>query len=162
MPAEYNPDLDIDNLHITPTPGMPRGEARAQAAAQDVDIVQASMALKEAAFTLGAQMKETFAVADAFITKAVKDSPLATLGGAAGAGFLVGGGLSAPITRSLIRIGLKAGSAYALDMALTALKGAVIPATSNTSTDSTRASRRATSSEEFPSSSTSINTGEET
>lgn len=160
MPADYNPDLDIDNLHITPPGSAPRERPDATGA-PDVDIVQASMALKDAAVTLGAQMKSTFAVADAFITKAVKDSPLATLGGAAGAGFLVGGGLSAPITRSLIRIGLKAGGAYALDMALTALKGAVVPATSDSSTDSTRASRRATSSEESPSSSTSINTGEE-
>ncbi len=161
MPADYNPDLDIDNLHITPTPGAPHGQARAATPGteqQDVDIVQASMALKQAAYTLGAQMKSTFAVADAFITKSVKESPLATLGGAAGAGFLVGGGLSAPLTRSLIRIGLKAGGAYALDAALTALKGGLTPAT----TDSTRASRRATSSEESPFSSTSNNTGEET
>lgn len=164
MPADYNPDLDIDNLHITPgvDDRMHASSQGSHNGAADVDIVQASMALKDAAYTLGNQLKATVAVADAFITKAVKESPLATLGGAAGAGFLVGGGFGAPLTRSLLRIGLKAGGAFVLDSALSALKSGIAPANAHPGTDdSTRASRRTTSSEDSPSMSTSINTGEE-
>jgi hypothetical protein len=152
--GEFKPGLDLDNLHLTAE------EAAARAAADpdvdeasadvDTDIARASVALKDAAVHFGAQVKETLGVTNAFISRAVKDSPLKTLGGAAGAGFVVGGGLSAPLTRSMLRVGLKAGGAFFLDAAIKTLTAA---------TSETRTSRRATSSEESPSV-TSTNNGE--
>lgn len=155
--GEHNPNLDIDNLHLTAEEVAARDAAKA-AAGIDTDVVESGVALKSAAVAFGQQLKSTVAVANAFITKSVKESPALTLGSAAGAGFVVGGGLSAPLTRSLLRVGVKAGSAFFLDAAIKTLTAVATEATS--ASDSTRDSRRATSSEDAPSSDTSNQAGD--
>lgn len=160
--GEHNPNLDLDNLHLTAEEAAARAAAQAETNAVDTDVVVAGAALKDAAVAFGSQLKSTVAIANAFIHKSVKDSPALTIGGAAGAGFVLGGGLSAPLTRSLISVGVKAGSAFLLDAALKTL-GAMaseVKAGVDTASDSTRDSRRATSSEDTLSSATSINNGE--
>ncbi len=156
--GEHNPNLDVDNLHLTAE------EVAARDAAKDInvdtDVVESGVALKSAAKAFGAQLRSTVAVANAFITKSVKESPALTLGGAAGAGFIVGGGLSAPLTRSLMRVGLKAGSAFFLDAAMKTLGAIATQATTSPDSDSTRDSRRATSSADALSSDTSNFNGE--
>jgi ElaB/YqjD/DUF883 family membrane-anchored ribosome-binding protein len=154
--GEHNPNLDIDNLHLTAEEVAAKKAADA-AAGIDTDVVNAGVALKDAAVGFGSQLKATVAITNAFITKAVKENPALTFGSAAGAGFVVGGGLSAPLTRSLLRVGMKAGGAFLLDAAIKTLTAVA----TNTS-DSTRDSRRATSSEDTLSSETSISNGETT
>lgn len=156
--GEHNPNLDIDNLHLTAEEVAARDAAAAAAKGIDVDtdVVESGVALKSAAVAFGQQLKSTVAVANAFITKSVKESPALTLGSAAGAGFVVGGGLSAPLTRSLLRVGVKAGGAFFLDAAIKTLTAVATEATSA----STRDSRRATSSEDAPSSDTSNQAGD--
>lgn len=155
--GEHNPNLDLDNLHLTAEEVAAAKEAAARV---DTDVVNAGVALKDAAVGFGSQLKATVAITNAFITKAVKESPALTLGSAAGAGFVVGGGLSAPLTRSLLRVGMKAGGAFLLDAAIKTLSAVATAGNEATSSDSTRDSRRATSSEDALSSDTSITTGE--
>lgn len=89
--------------------------------AEEQSLSEAAVAVKDAAVNLGGQLAATLALADRTLMKAAAEHPYMLLGGAAGAGFVAGGGLAAPITRHLFRFGFKTASGFVLDAALRVL-----------------------------------------
>lgn len=87
----------------------------------DQSLTDAAVGVKDAAVALGGQLASTLAIADRTLMKAATQYPYLLLGGAAGAGFVAGGGLAAPITRHLVRFGFKTASGFVLDAALRVL-----------------------------------------
>lgn len=88
---------------------------------EEQSLSEAAVAVKDAAVNLGGQLAATLAIADRTLMKAAAEHPYMLLGGAAGAGFVAGGGLAAPITRHLFRFGFKTASGFVLDAALRVL-----------------------------------------
>ena len=88
---------------------------------QEQSLNEAVIAVKDAAVNLGGQLAATLAIADRTLMKAAAEHPYVLLGGAAGAGFVAGGGLAAPMTRQLFRFGMKTASGFVLDAALRVL-----------------------------------------
>lgn len=88
---------------------------------QEQSLSEAAVAVKDAAVVLGGQLAATLAIADRTLLRAAAEHPYMLLGGAAGAGFVAGGGLAAPITRHLFRFGFKTASGFVLDAALRVL-----------------------------------------
>jgi hypothetical protein len=89
----------------------------------DIALVEAAVALKDAALELGGQAKATVRAAHRELMQVAGAHPYALAGGAAGVGFVVAGGLTAPATRAVVSMGLKLGSAFVVDAAIAALRG---------------------------------------
>lgn len=90
-------------------------------ASDEPSLVDATLAVKDAVVVLGGSLAQTLAIADRTLLTAAREHPYLLLGGAAGAGFVAGGGLAAPLTRSLMRFGFKTASAFVLDAAMRAV-----------------------------------------
>ena len=93
----------------------------------DIQLAEAAAALKDAAVKLGGHAMTTARAARRELIRVADLHPYALAGGAGGVGFVAGGGLTAPATRALIGMGLKLGSAFVLDAAITALRGPLKP-----------------------------------
>ncbi len=100
------------------------------------ESLQASaVAVKDAAVVLGAQLNNAVALAERKLRKAAVEHPYLLLGGGIGTGFVGGGGLSAPLTRALVRTGLRTAGLLLLDVARKALTPPVdVPGTTPTPT----------------------------
>ncbi len=110
-------------------------------------LLEATVAVKDAVVVLGGQLAQTLAIADRTLLKAARDYPYMLLSGAASTGFIAGGGLAAPITRSLLRFGFKTASGFVLDAAMRAVSPAPLdPPVAPTSPPSPEDQRRETSS----------------
>ncbi|MDP2344107.1 MAG: hypothetical protein Q8O67_24330 [Deltaproteobacteria bacterium] len=81
-----------------------------------------AVAVKEAAILLGAQVSTAMAAAEKKLRKVAAENPYLLLGGGVGTGFVAGGGLAAPITRVLVKTGLRTAGLFLLDAAVKALK----------------------------------------
>ena len=108
--------LPPDEAH-TPSPETPADDDTAS----EPSFVEATMAMTDAAKTFGASMKRTVRVAERSFRQAAHERPYLLLGAAAGGGFVVGGGLASPITRSLLGMGMRTAGAFLLDAAIQTL-----------------------------------------
>jgi thioesterase domain-containing protein len=105
-----------------PPPSGERAEPSLEASA---------VAVKDAAILLGAQVGTAIAAAEQKLRRVAHEHPYLLLSGGAGSGFVVGGGLAAPITRALVKTGLRTAGLFLLDAAVKA------PTTTTTATTTT-------------------------
>jgi hypothetical protein len=104
--------------------------------ANDDSLKDAATDLSEAAVTMGLQFRRTVGVVQGTLAEVAHEHPFTLLAGAAGIGFVVGGGLASTFSRAAIKIA----GAFVVESALDALMQSNTPGP-----------RRATSSDDPPS-----------
>jgi hypothetical protein len=114
-------------------------------AAANESLRAATSDLAEAAIVMAGQLKRTLDVAQNALASAAEEHPLKLVAGAAGVGFVVGGGVASSITKTAMRVA----GAFVVEAALDALL-----------TGKSSGLRRATSPEGAPDPTTSTSTAE--
>ncbi len=118
----------------TPAPIVGAAPVDAAADPSDESLQASALAVKDAVVVLGSQLNNAVALAERKLRKVAVEHPYLLMGGGIGSGFVVGGGLSAPLTRALVRGGLRTAGLLLLDVARKALmppvEGAGPPSTS--------------------------------
>lgn len=97
------------------SPASPaNGHDRSAEDLQLEDLLARARDAREAATELAASAGDTLRYANAMVRRQLEEHPAATLGVAAGVGFVLAGGLASPVARSLVRTGTRVALGIAL------------------------------------------------
>src|SRR5687768_2502334 len=88
-----------------------RGEEQASASQATRALLDAGIEAKDSAVKLVSAVHSAIGLAERVVRTQMQERPYVTMSAAAGAGFVVAGGLASSITRGLVKAGTKAATA---------------------------------------------------
>jgi hypothetical protein len=101
---------------FAPAPSEPAPSAPSTAATQE--LLRQSKEAKDSALALLGNVQSVVGLAEQAVREQMQARPYLTMGAAAGAGYVLAGGLASSLTRQLVKAGAKAATAYLAGMVL--------------------------------------------
>lgn len=113
---------------IPPPPPAPQAQApttpQADASAATQELLRQSIAAKDNAMALLTSVQGVVATASNAVREQMQARPYVTMGAAAGAGYVLAGGLASSLSRRIVSAGTKAGVAFVTGVVMKKIKDA--------------------------------------
>ena len=105
----------------TEQPPAPNG-APTQSTVHTQELLRQTMEAKNSAMALISNVQSVVGLAENAVREQMQARPYLTMGAAAGAGYVLAGGLASSLSRTLVKAGAKAATAYLTAMVLKKVK----------------------------------------